>query len=109
MALKNESYTVSKFQAGNKFGKAGRPKSAFKDGFDQLAAKKKMFEEATQILSERWGDVFHAMCDQAEAGNPQAAAFIANYVLGKPKETVDLDLKSSDGIRIIISKDEAEL
>ena len=83
---------MSKFQKGNTFGKAGRPKTAFKEGFDQLAAKKKMFEEATQILSERWGDVFHAMCDQAEAGNPQAASFIANYVLGKPKETIQHDV-----------------
>jgi Family of unknown function (DUF5681) len=88
---------------------AGRPKTAFKENFDQLTAKKKMFEEATQILSERWADVFHAMCDQAIKGNPQAAAFIANYVLGKPKESIDLDLTSREGLKIVISKEENAL
>lgn len=100
---------MSKFLPGNNMNPKGRPKTAFKEGFDQLVAKKKMFEEATQILSERWGDVFHAMCDQAIKGNPQAAAFVANYVLGKPREYVDVDIASKDGLKIVISKEESEL
>lgn len=100
---------MSKFLPGNNANPKGRPKTAYKEGFDQMLAKKKMFEEATQILSERWGDVFHAMCDQAEKGNPQAAIFVANYVLGKPKETIDMDLSSKAGINIIISKEESGL
>jgi hypothetical protein len=100
---------VSKFQPGNTFGKAGRPKTAFKEDFDHLKAKKEMLEKATQILNERWEDVFHAMCDHAIKGNPQAANFIANYVIGKPKESIDLDLKSNDGLKIFITKDEEKL
>jgi hypothetical protein len=98
------------FKPGNQYSKGvGRPKSAFKDGFDQLKAKKKMHEEATQILSERWVDVFHAMCDMAEEGNTQAAVFVANYVLGKPKETIDLDIGGRAEIGITISKEEIGL
>jgi hypothetical protein len=100
---------MARFLPGNNANPAGRPKSAFKEGFDQLAAKKKMFEEATQILNERWCDVFHAMCDMAEAGNPQAAAFVAHYVLGRPKESIDLDMKSMEGFKIVISKEESLL
>lgn len=95
------------FKPGNQHSKGkGRPKSAFKDGFDQLKAKKKMHEEATQILSERWVDVFNAMCDLAEDGNTQAAVFVTNYVLGKPKESIELDIGGKAEIGITISKEE---
>ena len=102
---------MSKFLPGNNANPKGRPKTAFKENFDQLLAKKKMFDEATQVLSERWVDIVSAMCDCAEKGNVQAAVFITSYVLGKPKETVEHDvgdnLKSSINISII--KDEADL
>lgn len=83
----------------------GRPKTAFKENFDQLAAKKKMFEEATQVLSERWVDIVHSMCDCAEKGNVQAAAFVASYVLGKPKETIvhDVTEDAKQGLRLAYS------
>jgi len=105
--LKNESYTVSKFQPGNKFGKAGRPKTAFKETFDNLTAQRNMIGKATQILNEEFEDIVYALCDQAKAGNTNAASLLFNYVLGKPKETVDLDMKMPDGLKIVISKDEA--
>jgi hypothetical protein len=90
---------------------SGRPKSAFKENFDQLAAKKKMFEEATQVLSERWADIVHSMCDCAEGGNVQAAAFVASYVLGKPTETVKHDIGDElrKSIHISIIKEESDL
>ncbi len=102
---------MSKWVKGQSGNLSGRPKTAFKEDFDQLKAKKEMLEKATQILNERWEDVFHAMCDHAIKGNPQAANFIANYVLGKPKETATLDIGENvkDGLKIVISKDEASL
>ena len=102
------SHKWEKGQSGNK---NGRPKSAFKENFDQLAAKKKMFEEATQVLSERWVDIVHSMCDCAEKGNVQAAAFVASYVLGKPAETVKHDVTDDlkKSIHISIIKEESEL
>jgi hypothetical protein len=78
-----------KGQSGNP---AGTKKTEFKNDFDNLKAKKEMFDRGTQILNERWDDIFYAMCDLAVAGNIQAANFVANYILGKPKETVVHDL-----------------
>lgn len=102
---------MSKFLPGNNANPKGRPKTAYKENFDQLMAKKKMFDEASQILSERWSDIYGSMCDCAEGGNVQAATFVASYVLGKPKETIEHDvgdnLKSSINISII--KDEQDL
>ncbi len=83
---------MSKWVKGQSGNLAGRPKTAYKDNFDQLKAKTKMFDEASQILSERWSDIYHSMCDCAEAGNVQAATFVTSYVLGKPKETVVHDV-----------------
>lgn len=93
---------MSKFLPGNNANPKGRPKTAFKENFDQLLAKKKMFDEATQVLSERWVDIVNAMCDCAEKGNVQAAAFVTSYVLGKPKETIvhDVSDNAKEGLRL---------
>ena len=102
---------MSKFQPGNNANPKGRPKTAYKENFDQLMAKKKMFDVASQILSERWSDIFHSMCDCAEAGNVQAATFVTSYVLGKPKETVEHDVSDElkKSINITISKEDMGL
>jgi len=102
---------MSKFLPGNNANPKGRPKTAYKENFDQLMAKKKMFDEATQVLSERWSDIVHSMCDCAENGNVQAATFVANYVLGKPAETVKHDVSDDlkNSIHISIIKEESEL
>jgi hypothetical protein len=94
-------------QSGNP---KGRPKTAFKENFDNLLAKKKMYEEAVQIASERWSDIFHSMCDEAEKGNVQAATFIRDYVLGKPKETVSHEVgdETKNTIRLAYSLKEKE-
>lgn len=116
MALCNVAITRTyhlshKWEKGQSGNLKGRPKTAFKENFDQLSAKKKMFEEATQILGERWSDIVHSMCDCAENGNVQAATFVANYVLGKPAETVKHDVSDDlkNSIHISIIKEESEL
>lgn len=78
-----------KGQSGNP---AGTKKTEFKNDFDNLKAKKEMFDRGTQILNEKWDDIFYAMCDLAILGNVQAANFVSNYILGKPKETVVHDV-----------------
>ena len=102
---------MSRFLPGNNANPKGRPKTAYKENFDQLLAKKKMFDQASQIMSERWEDVFHAMVDQAIKGNVQAANFIAAYTLGKPKEMVEHSLSedSKNAISINISKEDMSL
>jgi hypothetical protein len=102
---------MSKWVKGQSGNLAGRPKTAYKDNFDQLKAKTKMLDEASQILSERWSDIYHSMCDCAEAGNVQAATFVTSYVLGKPKETVEHDVSDElkKSIHISIIKDESDL
>lgn len=83
----------------------GRPRTAYKENFDQLKAKKEMFDRGTQILNEKWDDIFYAMCDLAILGNVQAANFVANYILGKPKETIihDVAENAKEGLRLAYS------
>jgi hypothetical protein len=100
---------MSKWAPGQSGNPKGRPKTAYLEDFDQIRAKREMLGEATQILRERWQDVVNAMIDHAIEGNPQAASFITNYVLGKPKESIDLDLKPNEGLKIVITKDEESL
>lgn len=100
---------MSKWVKGQSGNLKGRPKTAYLESFDQIKAKREMFGEATQILRERWQDLVHAMIDHAIAGNPQAANFVASYVLGKPREMIDLDIKTPEGLKVVITKDEAEL
>jgi hypothetical protein len=101
---------MSKFLPGNNANPSGRPKTAYKENFDQLKAKKEMFDRGTQILNEKWDDIFYSMCDLAIKGNVQAANFVANYILGKPKETIQHDtVDNKSTISISISKTESEL
>jgi len=102
---------MSKWVKGQSGNLAGRPKTAYKDNFDQLKANTKMLNVASQILSERWSNIYHSMCDCAEAGNVQAATFVTSYVLGKPKETVEHDVSDElkKSIHISIIKDENDL
>ena len=88
-----------KGQSGNP---AGAKKTAFRQDFDNLKAKKEMFDRGTQILNEEWDEIFYAMCDHAKKGNVQAANFVANYILGKPKETIvhDVTEEAKQGLRL---------
>jgi hypothetical protein len=88
-----------KGQSGNP---AGAKKTEFAKDFDNLKAKKEMFDRGTQILNEKWDDIFYAMCQHAINGNVQAANFVANYILGKPKETIvhDVSDNAKEGLRL---------
>lgn len=89
----------------------GRPKTAYMESFDNIKAKREMLSEATQILRDRWQEVVHAMIDAAIEGNPQAASFICNYVIGKPKEIIEHDMTDSakKALQIVIDKTEESL
>jgi hypothetical protein len=78
---------------------------AFKDTFDNLTAQKNMIGKATQILNEEFEDIVYALCDQAKAGNTQAASLLFNYVLGKPKEVIQHDItdEAKQGLRLAYS------
>jgi hypothetical protein len=96
---------MSKFLPGNNMNPKGRPKTAFKDDFDQLQAKKKMFDEGLQVYKENYQDIIVAMCNQAIKGNVPAAVYLRDSFLGKPKETVvhDIDEDAKQGLRLAYS------
>lgn len=84
---------------------SGSKKTAFKEDFDNLLAKKKMFDEGLQIASDKWSDIIEAMAAQAIKGNVQAAVFIRDTFQGKPKEVIQHDLtdESKEGLRLAYS------
>lgn len=90
---------------------AGKPKTAFKENFDILLAKKKMHEEGVQIVSDKWSDIIEAMALSAMSGNVQAATFLRDTYLGRPKETIQHDVSddTKSAIQINISKTESNL
>jgi hypothetical protein len=102
---------MSKWVKGQSGNLKGRPKTAYLESFDTIRAKREMMGEATQILRERWQEVVHAMIDAAIEGNPQAASFICNYVIGKPKEIIEHDISDSTkkAMQIVIDKSENDL
>lgn len=90
---------------------AGGKKTAFKQDFDQLLAKKKMYDEGSQIVSDKWSDIIEAMASSAIAGNVQAAAFLRDTFIGKPKESIQHDVGDNlkNSIHITISKEDMNL
>jgi len=97
---------MSKFLPGNNANPKGRPKTAYKENFDQLMAKKRMHDEGTQIVSEKWADIIEAMANIAIKGNVEAAKFLRDTFIGKPKETVDHNL--AEGSKIVIHFDKED-
>jgi hypothetical protein len=96
---------MSKWVKGQSGNLTGRPKTAFKENFDQLKAKIKMQDEGSQIVAEEWADIISGMVYQAKVGNVQAAIFLRDTFLGKPKETVvhDIDENAKEGLRLAYS------
>lgn len=92
----------AKGQSGNT---KGRPKTLFKEDFDNLVEKKKMYDLGLQITSTKWDEIIQAMADHAIAGNVQAANFLRDTFLGKPKETVQHDVtdEAKEGLRLAYS------
>lgn len=83
----------------------GAPKKAFTQDFDQLLAKKRMHDEGTQIISDKWADIIEAIAEQAMMGNVQAAAFLRDTFIGKPKESVQHDIseEAKSGLKLAYS------
>jgi hypothetical protein len=96
---------MSKFEPGNNANPKGRPKTAYKEDFDQLMAKKKMFDRGCQIANDKWEDIIEAMATQAIRGNVQAAVFIRDTFIGKPKDTIIHDTTEDvkHGLRLAYS------
>jgi hypothetical protein len=83
---------MSKWEKGQSGNPAGNKKTAFKDDFDNLLAKKKMHDEGVQIVADKWADIIEAMANIAIKGNVQAAVFLRDTFIGKPKETISHDI-----------------
>lgn len=94
--------TWVKGQSGNP---AGAKKSAFKEDFDNLLAKKKMYDQGLQVLDEKWVEIIHAMAGCAIRGNVQAAVFLRDTFIGKPKETTEEEIpeNSKQGLKLAYS------
>lgn len=104
-----ESYQMAKWVKGQSGNIAGRPKTAFKEGFDQLVAKKNMYDRGLQIVNQSWDSIIEAMADQAIEGNHNAAIFLRDTFLGKPKETVEHDGSVESKMKITIEKIEESI
>lgn len=96
---------MSKWVKGQSGNPAGSKKTEFKDDFDNLLAKKKMYDEGLQIASEKWTDIIEAMAICAIKGNVQAAVFIRDTFQGKPKEVIQHDVtdEAKEGLRLAYS------
>ena len=96
---------MSKFAPGVSGNLAGRPKSAFRDSFDQLAAKKRMMDQGLQVLNRDWTEIVEAMALCAIAGNVQAAIFLRDTFIGKPKEIIQHDIteEAKEGLKLAYS------
>lgn len=83
----------------------GSKKTAFRDDFDNLLAKKKMFDQGLQITSGKWAEIIEAMAFFAIKGNVQAAVFLRDTFHGKPKETIQHDVTddTKEGLRLAYS------
>jgi hypothetical protein len=93
---------MSKFKPGQSGNPNGRPKAAFKESFDELMHKKKMHETGLVIVSESWESIVRGMVNHAVRGNVQAAIFLRDTFVGKPKETISHDV-SDKGITVTLS------
>ena len=102
MAATTEAMQMSKFKPGQSGNPKGRPKSAFLDNYDSLQAKRTMINQGSQLVAENWPDIVYSMIEQAIKGNVQAAVFIRDTFIGKPKETVQHDVseEAKEGLKL---------
>jgi len=98
-----------RFLPGKSGNPAGRPKSAFKDNFDQLQAKQQMADIGTQIYRENYEEIILAMCNQAIKGNVQAAVYLRDSLIGRPKETVGIENTDNKAFTVTITAQESKL
>jgi len=91
---------VSRWVKGQSGNPAGAKKTAYKENFDQLMAKKRMHDEGTQIVAEKWADIIESMASIAILGNVEAAKFLRDTFIGKPKEVIDHNLSDNSKIEI---------
>jgi translation elongation factor EF-Ts len=90
------------FKKGQSGNPAGKPKSLYKNEFDDLIRKKKMHEQGLAILGESWDSIVRSMVNHAVRGNVQAAVFLRDTFIGKPKETISHDL-ADKGIKVTLA------
>jgi hypothetical protein len=93
---------MAKFQPGNNANPNGKPKSAFKDDFELLQHKKRLHEQGLKIVGESWESIIRAMANQAVRGNVQAAVFLRDTFIGKPKEVISHTV-ADKGVNITLS------
>ena len=94
---------MAKWEKGFCPNPKGRPKTLFKDDFDNLLEKKKMYDIGLQITSSRWDDIIQSMADQAIAGNVQAAVFLRDTFQGKPKETLEHEVAENSKQGLVLA------
>ena len=94
-----------KWEKGESGNPAGRPKSAFKENFDQILAKKQMFDEGIQVYKENYEEIILAMCNHAIKGNVSAAVYLRDSFIGRPKEVLvhDVTEDAKQGLKLAYS------
>jgi hypothetical protein len=82
---------MAKFQQGNPGG-PGRPRKAIEDKY------LKSFYSIVKLSD--WKDIVDKAREQAKRGDPKARQWLAEYMIGKPLQPIDMD--HSGDIRFIV-------
>lgn len=87
-------------------GNTGRPKVDHAGKLEQAKKAQALINRGCDIVDEHWDDIVRGMCQQAKR-SPQAAVWIRDTFIGKPKETQIIEDANGEGLTIVYAKHEA--
>ena len=96
----------------------GRNGGKLKSGNTKNVGRKKELPELSAIIANSLGEekdgvtdaeaIFNAMKAKAKKGDHKAAEFVFGYGYGKPKQTTDTNITSTDPLVILLTEPKVE-
>lgn len=96
----------------------GRNGGKLKSGNTKNVGRKKELPELSAIIANSLGDekdgvtdaeaIFNAMKAKAKKGDHKAAEFVFGYGYGKPKQTTDTNITSTEPLVILLTEPKVE-